>query len=189
MHRTKTLIFGVISSGLMKLEWNCLAIMTIITFGGKRKRLASLHHPNCEAQEWQHHVVGVFCCRRDWWTSKNGRHHEERTWCGNTEATSQDISQTLEDKWVFRMDNDPKHSTNLVTKWLKDNKVTVLEGHHNALPSILYKNLKKACARKAAYKADSVTAVLSGGMDQSSSNPLTEACGRIPKTFDPRHTV
>uniref|UniRef100_A0AAY4DTF1 Transposase n=1 Tax=Denticeps clupeoides TaxID=299321 RepID=A0AAY4DTF1_9TELE len=30
-------------------------------------------------------------------------------------------------KWVFQMDNDPKHTAKLVTKWLKDNKVNVLE--------------------------------------------------------------
>uniref|UniRef100_A0AAY4BLN6 Tc1-like transposase DDE domain-containing protein n=1 Tax=Denticeps clupeoides TaxID=299321 RepID=A0AAY4BLN6_9TELE len=30
-------------------------------------------------------------------------------------------------KWVFQMNNDPKHTAKLVTKWLKDNKVNVLE--------------------------------------------------------------
>ena len=30
-------------------------------------------------------------------------------------------------KWVFQMDNDPKHTSKVVTKWLKDNKVMVLE--------------------------------------------------------------
>ncbi|CDQ68262.1 unnamed protein product [Oncorhynchus mykiss] len=26
-------------------------------------------------------------------------------------------------KWVFQMDNDPKHTSKVMTKWLKDNKV------------------------------------------------------------------
>ena len=30
-------------------------------------------------------------------------------------------------KWVFQMDNDPKHASTVVVKWLKDNKVKVLE--------------------------------------------------------------
>ena len=30
-------------------------------------------------------------------------------------------------KWVFQMDNDPKHASKVVAKWLKDNKVKVLE--------------------------------------------------------------
>ena len=30
-------------------------------------------------------------------------------------------------KWVFQMDNDPKHASNVVAKWIKDNKVKVLE--------------------------------------------------------------
>ena len=30
-------------------------------------------------------------------------------------------------KWIFQMDNDPKHTSKIVAKWLKDNKVKVLE--------------------------------------------------------------
>uniref|UniRef100_A0AAZ3Q5V4 Tc1-like transposase DDE domain-containing protein n=1 Tax=Oncorhynchus tshawytscha TaxID=74940 RepID=A0AAZ3Q5V4_ONCTS len=30
-------------------------------------------------------------------------------------------------KWVSQMDNDPKHISNVVAKWLKDDKVKVLE--------------------------------------------------------------
>uniref|UniRef100_A0AAZ3PHT6 Tc1-like transposase DDE domain-containing protein n=1 Tax=Oncorhynchus tshawytscha TaxID=74940 RepID=A0AAZ3PHT6_ONCTS len=30
-------------------------------------------------------------------------------------------------QWVFQMDNDPKHTSKVVAKWLKDNKVKVLE--------------------------------------------------------------
>jgi hypothetical protein len=30
-------------------------------------------------------------------------------------------------KWVIQMDNDPKHTSKVVAKWLKDNKVKVLE--------------------------------------------------------------
>ena len=30
-------------------------------------------------------------------------------------------------KWVFQMDNDPKHTSKLVAKWLKENKVNVLK--------------------------------------------------------------
>lgn len=56
-------------------------------------------------------------------------HHEERTLCGNTESISQDISQEVKAsaQWVFQIDNDPKPMARLVTKWLKDNKVSVLE--------------------------------------------------------------
>jgi hypothetical protein len=30
-------------------------------------------------------------------------------------------------KWVFQMDNDPKHTSKVVAKWLQDSKVKVLE--------------------------------------------------------------
>ena len=30
-------------------------------------------------------------------------------------------------KWVFQMDNNPNHTSKVVSKWLKDNEVKVLE--------------------------------------------------------------
>ena len=36
-------------------------------------------------------------------------------------------------KWVFQMDNDPKHTSKVVAKWLKDNKVKVLEWSSQSL--------------------------------------------------------
>jgi hypothetical protein len=100
--------------------------MTIVMFGGKGGGMqAEEHHPNHEAWGWQHHVVGVLCCRRDWCTSQNRWHHEGGKLCGYIEATSQDIK--LGCKWVFQMDNDPKQTSKVVAKLLKDNKVKVLE--------------------------------------------------------------
>ena len=63
---------------------------------------------------------------RDWCTSQNRRHHEGGKLCGYIEAKSQDISQEVK-AWVFQMDNDPKHTSKVVAKWLKDNKVKPIE--------------------------------------------------------------
>ena len=53
-------------------------------------------------------------------------------------------------KWVFQMDNDPKHYSKVVAKWLKENKAKVLEwpSHSPELNSIvnLWAELKK-CVR------------------------------------------
>jgi transposase len=80
------------------------------------------------------------------------------------------------------MDNDPKHTSKVVAKWLKDNKVKILEwpsqsSDFNPIEH-LWEELKKVCASKEAYTPDSVTPALS-------SNILLEACGRLPETFDP----
>jgi hypothetical protein len=44
---------------------------------------------------------------------------------------------------------------------------------------------EKVCVSKEAYKPDSVTPSLSGGMGQNSPNLLWVACARLPETFDP----
>jgi hypothetical protein len=59
---TTIILFGEVSSGLMKQKLKYLAIMTIVMFGEKGGGLqAEEHHPEHEARRWQHHVVGVFC--------------------------------------------------------------------------------------------------------------------------------
>jgi hypothetical protein len=88
---------------------------------------AEEHHPNHEAQGWQHHVVRVLCW--DWCTSQNRWHHEG----GNYVYILKQHLKTsvrklkLSRKRVFQMNNDPKQTSKVVAKWLKDNKITLLE--------------------------------------------------------------
>ena len=89
-------------------------------------------------------------------------------------------------KLVFQMDNDPKHTSKVVAKWLKDNEVKVLE-LPSQIPDLnpienVWAELKKHVRARRPYKPDSA---LSGGMDQNSPNLLWEACGRVHKMFDP----
>ena len=90
-------------------------------------------------------------------------------------------------KWVFQMDNSTKHTSKVVAKWLKDNKVKVLERPSQSPQSYrqVVGRTEKVCASKEADKPDSVTPALSAGMGQNSPNLLWVACGRLPETFDP----
>ena len=90
---------------------------------------AEEHYPNREARGWQPHVVGVLCCRRDWCTSQNRWHHEDGNY---VDILKQHLKTSVRKlklgrKWVFQMDNDPNHTSKVVAKWLKENKVKILE--------------------------------------------------------------
>ena len=96
-------------------------------FGGKGGGLQTEeHHHNREARGWQHHVVGVLCCKRDWCTSQNRWHHEGENY---VDIMRQHLKTSVRElklgcKWFFQMD---KHISEVVAKWLKDNKLKVLE--------------------------------------------------------------
>ena len=73
----KIVLFEEMFSSLLKQKLNCLAMMAIVMFGGKRGRLASKeHHPNREARGWQHHVVEVLLLQE-------GRVHHTRRQSGS----------------------------------------------------------------------------------------------------------
>ena len=85
--------------------------MTIVMFGGKRGRLASQRTP---CQPWS---TG-----------------EAASWGGFffVDILKQHLKTSVRKlklgrKWVYQMNNDPKHTSKVVAKWLKDSKVKVLE--------------------------------------------------------------
>ena len=133
-------------------------------FGGKWGVLrAEEHHPNRDAQRWQHHVAGCFAAGRTGTLHKIDGIMREENYVGILKQHLKTSVRKLKlgCKWVFQMDNDPKHTCKVVAKWLKDNKVKVLEWTSQS-PDLnpiehLCAKLKKVCTSKEAYKPDSVT--------------------------------
>ncbi|CDR00661.1 unnamed protein product [Oncorhynchus mykiss] len=86
---TKIVLFGEMSSGLMKQKYNFLAIM----FGGKRVMVTSGRTPSQPCSTG----VAASCCGGCFAAGGTGApqnrwHHEGGKLCGYIEATSQDIS-------------------------------------------------------------------------------------------------
>ena len=147
-------------------------------------------HPNREARGWQHHVVGVLCCTRNWCTSQNKWQDEEGKLRGYIEATCQDISQQLKlgHKCFFQMDSDPKHTSKVVAKLLKYNKVKVLEwpSQNPDLNPIenLWAELKK---RVRARRPTNLTQLHQLCQEEWTkfTQLIVGTCGRLTETFDP----
>ena len=68
--------------------------------------------------------MGLLCCRRDWCTHKiHGITREEKY----VDILKQYLKTSVRKlmlgcKWGIQTDNDPKHTSKVVEKWLKDNK-------------------------------------------------------------------
>ena len=93
--------------------------MTIVMFGGKKREACKLDNTiNCEARRWQHHIVVVLFCRRDWCTSQNRWHQREENYVDMLKQHLKTSVRKLKlgHKWVFQLDNDLKHTTKVVAK-------------------------------------------------------------------------
>ena len=143
-------------------------------FGGKGGALqAEEHHSNRETPGWQHHAAGA----------TGALHKMDGIMDDNyLDILKQHLKTSVKKlklgrKWVFQMDNDPKHTCKVkVLEWPSQSPQT----HRTFVGRTI-----KAAASKEAYKSDSVTPALSGGMGQNSPNLLWEACGSLPEMFDP----
>jgi transposase len=81
------------------------------------------------------------------------------------------------------MDNDPKHTSKVVVKYLNDNEVKLLEWPSQSPDLNPIEN--EWVELKMRVRTRRPTPALSGGMGQNSPNLLWETCGRLPEMFDP----
>lgn len=120
---TKILIFGDMSWGLTKQKLNCNDKLYI---WGKRRKLWSLR---TTSQLWSLGATAS-CCGAV--LLQKGLMHftkqmERKQYTLRQHLKTSATTLNLGCKLVFRMDNDPKHTSKLVTKCFKDNKVRVSE--------------------------------------------------------------
>ena len=88
-------------------------------------------------------------------------------------------------KWVFQNDNDPKHTSKVVAKWLKDNKVKVLEWPSqnpglNPIENLWAELIKRVRARKPAK----LTQLYHCQEEWAKSHPTY--CGKLVEGY-PKH--
>ena len=152
-------------------------------FGGKRGKLASWRTPS---QPWS---TGVAACALP---KIDGIMRQEHF----VDILKQYLKTSVRKlklgrQWVFQMDNDSKHTSKVVAKWLKDNKVKVLEVPSQSPDLNPIENLRaelKKCVR--ARRPTNLTHLHQLSQEEWARIHPTY-CGKLvegyPKTFDPSY--
>ena len=116
---------------------------------------AKEHHPNREEWGWQHHVVWCFPAGGTGALNKIDGIMRMETYLDILKQHLKTSVRKLKlgRKWVFQMDNVPKHTSKVVAKWLKDNKAQVLEwpsqsSHLNPRENVQAELKKRVRARR-----------------------------------------
>ena len=115
----------------MKQKQNCLAIMTIVMFGGKREEACKPKNTTPTVK----HVGGsimLWGCFASGGTGALYRIDAIMRMENDVDILKHHLKTSVRKlklgrNWFFQMDNDPKHTSKVVAKWLKENKVMVLE--------------------------------------------------------------
>ena len=89
------------------------------------------------------------------------------------------------------MDNDPKHTSKVVAKWLKDNLAKVLEWPSQSPDLNPIENLWAELKTHVRARPTNLTPLHQLCQEEWAKihNLLWEACGRLPKTFDPSQSI
>ena len=92
-------------------------------------------------------------------------------------------------KWVFQTDNDPKHTTKVVAKWLKDDKAKLLEWPSqrpdlNPIENVCAELKKRVRARRPTNLTQ-LLQLCQEEWDKIHPNLLWEVCRRLREMFDP----
>lgn len=100
-----------------KKKWNCLALMTIVTFGGKKGKLATLKNTIWTVKHGDGSIIlwgcfpagGTGALHKTWW------HHEEKP------LLKQHLKKSAKKlklwrKWVFQVSNGLKYTTKPVAQ-------------------------------------------------------------------------
>ena len=88
-------------------------------------------------------------------------------------------------KWVFQMDIDSKHTSKVVAKLLKDNKVKVFELPSQSPDLNPIENLWAELKKRVRERRTTNLTQLHQLCQEERAKIHPTYCGRLPKTFDP----
>ena len=96
---------------------------------------AEEHHPNCEALVGSIMLWGCFAAGGTGALHKIDGIKRKYNYVDILKQNFKTSVRKLKfgHKWVFQIDNDPKHTSKVMAKWLRTTKSRYWSGHHKAL--------------------------------------------------------
>ena len=168
----------------MNLKSSFLPIISKNTFGEKN------HLTDFKVRGLEHYIWGLFCFQWHRRTHESERNHKEGLFANTSRKLHTSARKlNLSRRWVFKHDNDQKHTAKIILGWLERKEVKVLDWLSQSTELNPIENLWTELKRKSVPGNRKIFMTSTNFAKSRVKYPtefMPETCERLSETFDCR---